>query len=487
MKILLCTSMGKKLKPINNFLKIPLDIVDPRNLNGIDISHYFCAIVTEKTEIAEIPVFDSKAILLNPLTGEVNTILDNSSKKSECKLKNSLYTLLADITGYLDNLTTDISFNMTPVLNEYLEKLAMLCGYLFWKCRQTFVRVNYLPYGYSWGTCISHDVDNLSVKEHGLNSVILKSIAGTFLEIFYGHGSLKNALIYSYDCLKCTLFGSKDPYDNIEKWVELEKNIPSTFYFALEKGLGIDYSREQIIRAINILRKNNFEIGIHGQNPSNENSITKEFEEMQGILDKSPSGIRMHYLRFDKNTWQYLEKAGYLYDTTYGYNKKVGYRSGTVMPYIVPLTLNEQIVEIPLHLMDTTLFNPRYMNLSTESAISLTKNAIEHTKKYRGVLSVLVHQRSVSKYFDRYLSWYLWFRETIIKDPKCWIVKGEDLANWHREWYDLKVDCHQTGKEIQVILNKEMNKSLCLEVLVNLQKKIIEIPAGIKEVKVFID
>ena len=63
----------------------------------------------------------------------------------------------------------------------------------------------------------------------------------------------------------------------------------------------------------------------------------------------------MHWLYFDSQAPLALEKAGFSYDSTLGYNETIGYRSGTTQVFKHPNT--DHLMELPLHIMDTALFS----------------------------------------------------------------------------------------------------------------------------------
>ena len=476
MRITFYTRYAEKLKGVHNFLKIPLDFVDISELSSVNLNRCFCIITTEPLDATDfdVPVIYTKNVIRNNLTDVVNNIPD----------VNTLDSIVMRLLNTLPSLKENDDFYETPLLNEIIIEFEFYLRDLFAKYNLPYIKIDYLPCGYSWGMCISHDVDTLSVKEHGFDMVMVKSLASAYVEFLFGYRTLKSAFRYSYECLKCLLLDAKDPLYNIEEWLQFENKLPSTFYFALENGTGIKYSHEQVESCMNLL-KNNFEIGMHGQCHSLSDAIKKEVIAFTKISGKRPAGIRMHYLRFNKYTWDLLENAGYVYDCTYGYNQKIGYKSGTVMPYIVPDTPAGTLVEIPLHIMDTTLFNIFYMNLSIEDGISITKKAINEVKKHNGILSVLIHQRSITKHFMRYRDWYMWLRDLILNDSECWIVNGEEVAKWHKEWFDLKFDYHVNDDYIYISLNKRMKYPLCVDIVINGYEKKIKIPVGKNEICIY--
>ena len=88
-----------------------------------------------------------------------------------------------------------------------------------------------------------------------------------------------------------------------------------------------------------------------------------------------------------------LEKAGFDYDSTIGYNETIGYRAGTSQVFKHPDV--DHLLELPLHIMDTALFYPSYMNLSDEQAGAAMLPLIENATRFGGVLTINWHDRSL--------------------------------------------------------------------------------------------
>ncbi len=150
-----------------------------------------------------------------------------------------------------------------------------------------------------------------------------------------------------------------------------------------------------------------------------------------------PIGSRSHRLAFSfQETFAILEKAGILYDSTLGYWEHAGYRAGISFPF-KPFNLSENrpfnILEIPMHVMDVSLFSPIAMNQNFESGRRWLLNRIKHTRKQKGHLSLLWHYRT----FDNidYPGWGNLYKESILRAKKNngWICSFNEL---YKYWTD---------------------------------------------------
>jgi hypothetical protein len=102
----------------------------------------------------------------------------------------------------------------------------------------------------------------------------------------------------------------------------------------------------------------------------------------------------MHWLCRRPETPRALEEAGFAYDATVGYNDAVGFRAGTLQPYR-PLGCS-QLLELPLHLQDTSLFYPDRLALGRPEAWAAARVLLGHARTHGGALTVSWHDRSLA-------------------------------------------------------------------------------------------
>src|SRR5207247_8546110 len=113
--------------------------------------------------------------------------------------------------------------------------------------------------------------------------------------------------------------------------------------------------------------KEGCELGVHGIDAWND--VDKGHDELAriaAVTGGSNLGVRIHWLLRDANTPAVLERAGYAYDSTFGYNETVGYRAGTGQVFR-PLGA-KTLLEIPLPIQDGAHFYPQRLGLSAPDA-----------------------------------------------------------------------------------------------------------------------
>ncbi len=153
---------------------------------------------------------------------------------------------------------------------------------------------------------ISHDVDHLTSVEHLFDGVQLKLFARSVLERM-------NQVISADEYGKRIDDLFKTQWHHIDELMDFDKanKIPSTFFFAMTKGKGLNYSQTAVMPVIKRVMDRGFDVGVHGidfQDPQKINSECLAFKE---IFGKSDFGIRMHYLRMDENTLDKFDQNGF--------------------------------------------------------------------------------------------------------------------------------------------------------------------------------
>jgi len=239
---------------------------------------------------------------------------------------------------------------------------------------------------------ISHDVDHITVWEHKKDLIIPKFMIRNMIELMSGAISGKEC------CLRfLSLF--KNKWHNIEELVDFDgkESIPSTFFVAVDNALGLQYSLKDAKFWIRKILQKKLDVGLHGIAFDNFKNIKNEYNIFKKISKLDNFGIRMHYLRNNENTVEYLNNTGYIFDSTL-YKFQNPFKVGNSW-------------EFPLHIMDVYLFhkNSRWQNQTLEQVTDETKRKIEEAyKKDIKYFTILFHSRSFNNSFSSWKNWYIW-------------------------------------------------------------------------------
>lgn len=341
------------------------------------------------------------------------------------------------------------------------------------------VEIPPIPEGYRFCTCLTHDIDFIGIRphffDHSMWGFLYRATLGSFLSVVKGKMTMPKLLRnFQAACsLPLVFLGmSPDPWDQFDRCLEIENGFRSTFFFipfknragkgfsdGQAKRRAVKYDIKDVGSIVRKLLAQGCEIGVHGIDAWN--NIESGEQELQRIqletVSQAGIGIRMHWLCRNEQTFEILDKAGYSYDSTFGFNKTVGFRAGTSQPFM-PIGTT-RLLELPLHIQDTALFRKGGLNTSEAQADEICQQIIEHVKSYGGVLTVLWHQRSLGP--ER-----LWgnFYERLIKklqDKNTWFATANEIVEWFRIRRSARFETYGSGTgDVRIKLDEKKREGL---------------------------
>jgi len=261
---------------------------------------------------------------------------------------------------------------------------------------------------------VSHDVDHYQYSEHYLRDfIVIKHFARSYIERALGKISWNEFFLRHLDILNNKMNNVKEILDFNESL-----GIKSTFFFGMNRGLGLNYNYNNISGLVKYALDRDFEVGVHGIAYNNLDQMKLEYNRFKIITGLQNFGIRMHYLRHDNSTLKNLAEIGYLYDST--------------MSNFVSATTVDGIVEFPVHMMDCLIINGpkgfQELNLeeSKKKAITLLERAENMNINY---FSFLFHDCYFSNIFSTWKEWYIWFIKYLLSKNYEFITYREAVNN----------------------------------------------------------
>jgi peptidoglycan/xylan/chitin deacetylase (PgdA/CDA1 family) len=230
---------------------------------------------------------------------------------------------------------------------------------------------------------VTHDVDRLHKSYHYFSKIITFMYKKEFKMVY------KQLL---------TIFSKNNSYDNFDEIIQIEKdyNIKATYYFLNETipfnffskknwflSLGrYNIKNKRIIDVIKQLKSFGHEIGVHGSYLSykDEKLLLSEKKILEEILGEEVIGIRQHHLNLDERTWEIQKKCGFLYDTSFGFNRDIGYKDSLYRPF-KPM---DDFLIFPQVIMDFCFANHK-------NKWDKLQEIIEQTKKNNAILVLNWH------------------------------------------------------------------------------------------------
>lgn len=273
------------------------------------------------------------------------------------------------------------------------------------------------PEGQPFAVCLTHDIDVVyqSYPKKGFD-LLLALAYGNRAGLMQGVRNLRSP---------------KYPLCNFEEVIALEEEYDATstfFFLALQDGdQDHSYQVEDLACEIGTIADYGWEVGLHGghQAYADLQKLKDEKARMERVLGRPVAGYRNHFLRFRvPETWELLDQAGFLYDTTFGYADCVGFRNGMCYPFRPYHGRKHQeigIVEIPLTVMDCTLDS--YMRLGSMQSWDIVRHLIDTVERCHGVITLLWHNTYLTgdrmKFYEKILRY--------CREKGAWMTGGDGI------------------------------------------------------------
>jgi hypothetical protein len=198
-----------------------------------------------------------------------------------------------------------------------------------------------------------------------------------------------------------------EPYWRLEEITRSEDQFGARSSFFLLSNLTLmdsNYSLKNpiVAEAIRELSESGFEICCHApfEIEAHKSTLQCQKKMLEDAIHSRVEGVRAHFLRFAyPETFVEYASAGFRYDSSAIFSEEVGYRASTCFPFMLYDVEHEKLVsllEIPPVIMDRTLRDRRYMNLSPELALKLCTELLEEVASLHGALTIIWHNSGIS-------------------------------------------------------------------------------------------
>jgi hypothetical protein len=392
-----------------------------------------------------IPIYGN-CLLLEGLENEVLVHKGTSSMAPDAQV---VIRLGFDLFGEVQHLLTKgqpVEFAGVPTLELHISLLRELII----RHGITLVEIPPVPAGHRFIVSLTHDVDHPRVRQHMCDHTMFgflyRALVGSVIDFCRRRKSLRQVVTNWKAAFSLPLVFAgivKDFWNQVDRYLELERDLASTFFIIPTKGdAGVDshgrirakrasrYALADVADDLKKLLSAKHEIAVHGIDAWRDSDRGHdECRNIQKITGTSETGVRMHWLYFDSQAPTTLEKAGFSYDSTVGYNETIGYRAGTTQ--VFKCAEVDHLLELPLHIMDTALFYPSYMDLTNEQARIAMLPLIDNVTKFGGVITINWHDRSLGPerlWGDAYLALL-----DDLRVRKPWFATARQAVSWFRK------------------------------------------------------
>ncbi len=258
------------------------------------------------------------------------------------------------------------------------------------------------PEGKRFALVITHDID--LTRKYGVKSLL----KDTF--------SLRKARFNEH--FNMSVFG-QNIYWNFGDLLRFYENrkLKSSFFFIAKKWEKTQYRynirQQKFKKLFEDIISQNHEIGLHSSRFCFDSPTSTEREKgkLEKVLGHQITGVRQHYLRLMfPQAWKNFEQAGFLYDSSCGYNNSVGFRAGTSLPfrtYDYELEVENNLFEIPFSIMD---YSWKELSRNELQQQEIFENVISRIEATHGLIHILWHPSNLAEpvfqpYWNRLINW----------------------------------------------------------------------------------
>jgi peptidoglycan/xylan/chitin deacetylase (PgdA/CDA1 family) len=311
------------------------------------------------------------------------------------------------------------------------------------------------PEGKGFAVCLTHDVDLLSEAStptqvfrsmrFSLEPPASSSLSARALRLARPPVRLARAA-------RAGIARSPDTSLAFERCVAVEQEygVTASYFFTVVPRHASRYDctydfgdpcffRGKRCRIADVIRQvaaDGFDVGLHGSYHSafEPGLLAEQKAALEHAAGVEVATTRQHFLHWNIRTTPRLQSdAGLRADTTLGFNRGVGFRAGTSLPFHhFDLDAGERLplLQLPLVVQDGSLFGSFGLELDVAMAEALVRQAIDAVAAAGGVATFLFHPNNLAR--DDFLAV---FRSTIeyASSRGGWFASLKDIERWWRE------------------------------------------------------
>jgi hypothetical protein len=195
-------------------------------------------------------------------------------------------------------------------------------------------------------------------------------------------------------------------------------------------------AEQRIGDVMRTLRAEGFEIGLHGSYESSRTPgvLERERATLETATCAPIEATRQHFLHWDVRwTPRLQEQAGLRADSSLGFNRTVGFRAGTSLPFRQFDVANDRaldVVEVPLAVSDAALLGPIGLQRGMQATRDLVEQLLAEVAAVGGLFTCVFHPDKLAR--PEWLSLYEWTLDRAV-DSGAWVTSVAGIDAWWRE------------------------------------------------------
>ena len=308
------------------------------------------------------------------------------------------------------------------------------------------------PAGHSFAICLTHDVD--VVSDRLTPTQVLRSAQAAFAHD--GGNALVRAArppVRVARALRAGVARAPSLSQTLERSVELATAagaVASYFFTVPPAGSWTRWDctyapgdrctfrgeEQRIADVMCTLRDEGFDVGLHGSYESARAPGVLEAEKalLERVLGSEVTTTRQHFLHWDiRWTPGLQEHARFRADSSLGFNRSVGFRAGTSLPFHQFDLMTRRaldLLEVPLVVQDAALLGPIGLGRDEDATSSAVWELFEEVAAVGGLLTFVFHPDKLDR--PDWLALY----ESVLDHAAAsgaWLTSLARLDDWWRE------------------------------------------------------
>ncbi|GAB4169099.1 MAG: hypothetical protein Kow00108_02550 [Calditrichia bacterium] len=221
-----------------------------------------------------------------------------------------------------------------------------------------------------------------------------------------------------------------------------ERNIRATFFFIARPWENLSY-RYDIHRGIfRLLFKEmiseGHEVALHSSRYSfgKRDMVLQEKIRLEKAAGIEIGGIRQHFLNLKfPDAFTFFGNLQFDYDSSMGYNERMGFRSGIANPYRVNQDNGVNIFEIPFSVMD--------YHIQNLTQVDKIYSIISMIKRLKGVFSFLLHPSNLAE--EPYRTVFITIVNELEESDQFVFMTHQELVHYIKQWENVQLTPIDSG------------------------------------------
>jgi hypothetical protein len=191
--------------------------------------------------------------------------------------------------------------------------------------------------------------------------------------------------------------------------------------------------RRSVADVMRTLADEGFDVGLHGSYEAalRPGALAAERETLRRATGIEAATTRQHLLHWDvRSTPRFQQEAGLRVDSSLGFNRDVGFRAGTSLPFRhfdVAARERLDLLEVPLVAQDASLLDAWGLELDVSDAFDVVRGLLDQADELGTAMTLVFHPDKLVR-----PDWLELYERSLDRAAATggWLTSLKELATW---------------------------------------------------------